>query len=465
MSAQASTAPRAERPGLDRSLTGIALILVLGAFVALLDTTVIGVAVQALAERFGAGLAEVQWATTAYLLALAAVIPVTGWAAQRFGATRAWTGSLVVLLAGSALCGLSWSLGSLVVFRVVQGLGAGGLFPLSRLIVLEVAGRERMGRMMALMAVPAVAAPVIGPVVGGVLVQELSWRWVFLLNVPVLLAAIVLTLRFVPAAAGSGTGRPDAAGLVAVSGGLPLLLHGLSRLGARAPVVSWAWPLAAGTVLLGGYGLWTARSGRPGLIRLGLFRDRAFAASCALAFLGNFVLFAGAFLVPLFFQQGTGQGALGAGLALAPQGLGMLAAVLVAGRLMDSGPSARSMVLGGLALVSAGTVPFVLAQPNGHRALLAVALFVRGVGLTFAISPTMKTLYHSLPAERVSDATTANAIGQQVGGALGTAVVAVVLQRLLDRGSVAAGFHAAFWVTVVCGGVAFLAALTLPREA
>ncbi|MEV5506218.1 DHA2 family efflux MFS transporter permease subunit [Streptomyces orinoci] len=464
MSAQASTAP-AGRPGLDRSLTRVALILVLGAFVALLDTTVIGVAVHALGQRFGAGPADVQWATTGYLLALAAVIPATGWAAQRFGATRAWTGSLAVLLAGSVLCGLAWSLGSLVAFRVVQGLGAGGLFPLSRLIVVEVAGRERMGRMMALMAVPAVLAPVVGPVVGGVLVQELSWRWVFLLNVPVLLAAIVLTLRFIPASRGSAAERLDAAGLVAVSGGLALLLHGLSRLGGRAPASSWGLPLLAGAALLAGYGLWTARAARPGVIRLGLFRDRAFAVSCALAFLGNFALFAGAFLVPLFFQQDAAEGALGAGLVMAPQGLGMLAAVLVAGRLMDSGPPARTMVLGGLALVLAGTLPFALVQPGSGQGLLAVALFVRGIGLTFAISPTMKTLYHSLPADRMPDATTANAIGQQLGGALGTAVVAVVLQRVLDGGSAAAGFHAAFWVTVGCVGAAMVAALRLPREA
>ncbi|MGW2219920.1 MFS transporter, partial [Nonomuraea sp. NPDC001684] len=177
------TGTTAARPGLDRRLLTVAGVLTLGAFTALLDGTVVGVATHTLARAFSADLAATQWVTTAYLLALAAVIPATGWAAQRFGAGTAWTASLAVFLAGSILCGSAWSLGSLIAFRVVQGAGAGMLFPLSRIIVVEVAGRERLGRMMALMAVPAVFAPVLGPVVGGVLLETLSWRWVFLVNV------------------------------------------------------------------------------------------------------------------------------------------------------------------------------------------------------------------------------------------------------------------------------------------
>ncbi|MFI9274521.1 DHA2 family efflux MFS transporter permease subunit [Kitasatospora sp. NPDC052896] len=448
----------------------IALILVLGGFVALLDSTVVGVAVHTLAGAFAADLADTQWVTTGYLLALAAVIPATGWAARRFGATSAWLGSLGVFLVGSVLCGSAWSLGSLVLFRVVQGIGAGGLFPLSRVIVMEVAGRERLGRMTALMAVPVSVAPIVGPVAGGAVLAGLSWRWVFLLNVPILLAAMVLSALFIPRSRAADVGRLDVLGLLCVSGGITGLLFGLSGLGegraVTAPEVGPA--LLLGVALLGGYAARASRSSAPGVVELSLFRDRAFAASAALGFLANAGLFAAAFLVPLFYQQAGGGGALDAGLVLAPQGLGSLVAVLLVGRLVDvAAARARTMVLAGLLLVALGTVPFALvgsgsAHLSRSGALLLGALFVRGVGLAFAVAPTMKTLYHSLPVARVPAATTANAIGQQVGGAAGTAAVAVVLQRCTDRGGAVAGFHAAFWVTLGLIALAAAPASFLP---
>lgn len=436
----------ATRPNLDRRTVTVAGVLALGAFAALLDSTVVGVATHTLARTFSAGLDATQWVTTAYLLALAAVIPATGWAARRFGAGAVWTASLSVFLAGSILCGSAWSLGSLVVFRVVQGAGAGMLFPLSRIIVVEVAGRDRLGRLMALMAVPAVLAPVLGPIVGGAILQVLSWRWAFFVNVPFLVAGVALSAAYVRTVRRPGAERLDVAGLLAVSGGLTLLLFGLTY--------ASAWPSAAGALLLAAYVWRAARSTRPRLLDPGLFRDRAFTASSCLAFLSNFSLFAAVFLVPLLFQRAEGAGALGAGLVLAPQGLGMLAAVLAAGRLVDLGGNPRRIVLAGLALLAAGTLPFAL---DADAPVLAVALFVRGMGAAFAVSPTMITLYHSLPQEKVPAATTANAIGQQVGAAAGTACVAVLLQH--------AGYQAAFWFTLAAVALCCVPALFLPSKA
>lgn len=443
----------ATRPGLDRRLLAVAGVLTLGAFAALLDGTIVGVATHTLARTFSADLAATQWVTTAYLLALAAVIPATGWAAQRYGAGTAWAASLAVFLAGSILCGAAWSLGSLVAFRVVQGAGAGMLFPLSRIIVVEVAGRDRLGRMMALMAIPAVLAPVLGPVVGGAILQALSWRWAFLTNVPFLAAGLVLSIRYVRTARPSGPAeRLDLAGLTGVSGGLALLVYGLTRAGEAA----FALPSAAGALLLAAC-LWrAARTSGPRVVEPGLFRDRPFAASAALAFLANFSLFAAVLLVPLFLQRAEGAGALGAGLVLAPQGLGMLAAVLAAGRLVDLGGNPRKIVVTGLVLLAAGTLPFALTAGTVPSWGLGVALFVRGVGAALAVSPTMITLYHSLPAEKVPAATTANAIGQQVGAAAGTACAAVLLQH--------GGFATAFWVTLAAVALCLLPAAFLPSS-
>ncbi|NUP77201.1 MAG: DHA2 family efflux MFS transporter permease subunit [Nonomuraea sp.] len=449
----------ATTPGLDRRLLAVAGVLTLGAFAALLDGTIVGVATHTLARTFSADLAATQWVTTAYLLALAAVIPATGWAAQRYGAGTAWAASLAVFLAGSILCGTAWSLGSLVAFRVVQGAGAGMLFPLSRIIVVELAGRDRLGRMMALMAIPAVLAPVLGPVVGGAILQALSWRWAFLINVPFLAAGLALSIVYVRTPRPPGPPeRLDLAGLLGVSSGLTLLIYGLTRAGEPAFVL----PSAVGALLLAAC-LWrAARTSGPRIVEPGLFRDRPFAASATLAFLANFSLFAAVFLVPLLFQRAEGAGALGAGLILAPQGLGMLVAVLAAGRLVDLGGNARRIVITGLALLAAGTLPFALtAGPLSTgsvpgTALLVAALFVRGVGAALAVSPTMITLYHSLPATKVPAATTANAIGQQVGAAAGTACVAVLLQH--------GGFGPAFWVTLAAVVLCLLPALFLPSS-
>jgi EmrB/QacA subfamily drug resistance transporter len=448
----------ATRQPLGGELIAIACILSLGAFAALLDTTVVGVAVRTLSMAFAANLAETQWATTAYLLALAAVIPGTGWAAARFGATAAWIGSLGVFLAGSVLCGLSWSLASLIAFRVLQGAGAGLLFPLLRIVVAEVAGRDRLGRMVTIVAIPVQLAPVIGPVVGGAVIQELSWRWVFFLNVPVVVAAIVLSAVYIPNRRGPGQRRLDVIGLLSVSGGLTLLIFGLSGAGDGRSVLA---PMVLGIALLAVHGVRAVRSRLPGVIEFDLFRDKAFAASSALAFLSNFGLFAVVFLVPLASQQDGGTGALRAGLILAPQGIGMLVAVLAVGRLVDMKSNLRALVMGGLTLVVIGTIPFTVLSPAAP-VVLPVALFVRGVGVAFAVAPTMITLYHSLPACRVAAATTANAIAQQIGAGAGTACVAVLLQRLVALGGLETGFHLTFLATLAFVALSFVPAAFLP---
>ncbi|MGW1075427.1 MFS transporter [Streptomyces sp. NPDC002537] len=402
----AERAPLPEVP--DRSLPGIALVLALGAFAALLDSTVVGVAVDTLATSFSAGLSATQWVCTAYLLALAAVTPVAGRCARRFGARNVWIAALCVFLAGTLLCGLTrFSLGALIAFRVLQGIGGGMLFPLMRIIVAEVAGRERLGRMMALVSVPAQAAPVLGPVAGGAVAQHLSWHWVFLLNVPVLVAAIALSAALLPRRRGSV---------------------------------------------------------RTGAMTSGLLRDRAFTMSSALSFLNNVGLFAAVLLVPLFFQQVTGAGALHAGLVLACQGLGMSAAVLFFGRFAGTRRDPRTVVATGLALVAAGTVPFALAGPGASVPLLAAALFVRGIGTAFAIAPTTTTLYRTLPGSKFAGATTANAMVQQVGSAAGVAVTAVLLQCFTGASGVTDGFRWAFGAVLAFAALAVVPALFLPAE-
>ena len=199
--------------GLSREILVLAGVVILGTIMTVLDLTVVNVAIPTLARDLGASIPAIQWVMTGYMLAFATVIPLTGWAAERFGARRAWIFALLVFLAGSVLAGAAWSLGSLIAFRVLQGLGAGMILPIGQTILAQAAGPQRMGRVMSVIGVPMLLAPVFGPLLGGAIIGAASWRWIFLINLPVGLAAVVAAVRVLPAGAGLGPGPGRGAGL------------------------------------------------------------------------------------------------------------------------------------------------------------------------------------------------------------------------------------------------------------
>ena len=196
----------------------------------ILDTTVVNVAINTLSRDFSTDLATIQWIVTGYTLALATVIPVTGWAADRFGTKRLYMLSIGLFLAGSALSGAAWSAESLIAFRILQGLGGGMLMPAGMTILTRAAGPQRVGRVMAIIGVPMLLGPILGPILGGWLVDDVSWRWIFFINLPIGIAALVASLR-----GSSRATRPqpaerfDVLGLALLSPGLALLIYGLAQ--------------------------------------------------------------------------------------------------------------------------------------------------------------------------------------------------------------------------------------------
>src|SRR2546423_6707253 len=216
---------------IDARVWRISLVVIVGSIMSILDTTIVNVALETLGRDLHATVSEIQWVVTGYMLSLAAVIPVTGWAARRFGAKRVYIVSLILFTAGSALCGLATSTEELVIFRVLQGVGGGMILPIGQMMMAEAAGPKRMGRVMSIRAVPVMLAPILGPTVGGLIVQNASWRWIFYVNVPIGVIAVIAALRTLPSVKPGKADRLDFRGLLLMSAGLGLLTYGLAEIG------------------------------------------------------------------------------------------------------------------------------------------------------------------------------------------------------------------------------------------
>jgi EmrB/QacA subfamily drug resistance transporter len=424
-------------------------VVILGMIMSILDTTIVNVALHTLRADLHATIAQIQWVASGYLLSLAAVIPITGWAARRFGAKTVYMTSLVLFTAGSALCALASSAGMLVAFRVLQGVGGGMIMPLAQLIMAQVAGPQRMGRVMGVVSMPAMLAPIFGPVLGGVILAHLHWSWIFLVNVPIGVVAFVLGWRVIPHTESGAAGRLDTLGLALLSTASAAVVYGLSELGAHpqlsAPTV--LWPTLGGIVLSLVFVLRARGIERP-LLDVRLYANRIFAAASLTTFGLGAALFGAMILVPLYYQEVRHEGVVATGLLTGPQGLGMLFVMVLAGRLSERFGGGRVAIFG-VSVLALSSLPLAFVGAHTSIALISAILLVRGVGIGFSFMPAMTAAFASLRPDQLSDATPQMNVLQRLGGAIGTAVLTVVLQRAIghSHGSVhlAHAFDTAYW--------------------
>jgi EmrB/QacA subfamily drug resistance transporter len=427
--------------GLPKDVRPIAIVVVIGAIMSILDATIVNVALQTLRDDLGVSLATIQWVSTGYLLALAAVIPLTGWMAERFGPRRVWMTAVASFVATSALCGIAWSAGTLIAFRVLQGLAGGMIMPIGMITLAQAAGPKRMGRVMSVIGVPMLMGPVIGPVIGGLLVDNLSWRWIFFVNVPVGAVGLALAYKLLPrgraagraAEAGHETPPLDKVGLALLPVGVAAVVFGLSEVGThRTLTTPSAWlPIVVGLVLVAAFVLRALRIEHP-LVEVRLFGGRGFSAAAATTFLIGGALFGSMILLPLYYQVVRGQSPLHAGLLMAPQGVGTAIGMSVSGRLADRiGPG--RIVPVGLLILALGTVPYAVIGGDTAYGVLMGSLVVRGLGLGATMMPAMAAAYATLDsAAHVPRATPMLNVLQRVGGSLGVAVLTVVLENSLE---------------------------------
>src|SRR3954467_145548 len=422
------TASTAEEP-LGREVWIVAAVVIVGVIMSILDTTIVNVALETLSRELNAPLNTIQWVSTGYLLALATVIPLTGWMTERFGSKRVWMISVALFGIGSALCGLAWSAESLIFFRVLQGFGGGMIMPVGMALMTQTAGPRRVGRVMSVIGVPMLLGPILGPVIGGLIVDSASWRWIFYVNVPIAAVALLLASRLLRSDAGrADAGRLDWTGLALLSPGLAGIVFGLSESeshgGFGDPLV-WV-PMVGGALLVALFVRHAWRAARP-LIDVRLFRERAFSAAAATTFMVGGALFGAMIILPLYYQVARGESALTAGLLMAPQGLGAALAMPLAGRLTDRVGGGRVAVVG-LAILTLGTIPFAFLGADSSYTVLAGLLVVRGFGIASSMMPAMAAAYATLRPADVPRATSSLNALQRIGGSIGTALLAVVLQ-------------------------------------
>jgi EmrB/QacA subfamily drug resistance transporter len=444
---------------LDPLVWKITSVAVLGSFLAQLDATIVNVSLSSLAVDLHSSLTAIQWVTSGYLLALALMLPLNGWLVERIGAKSLYLWCFSVFTLSSALCGLAWSANSLIAFRILQGMSGGLMAPMTQMMMARAAGKH-MARLMGYAAVPILMGPILGPVIAGAILQHASWRWLFLVNLPVGVLAIVLAVLFLPNDREETRSRKlDLPGFALLSPGLVLFLYGSDHLGERIGLTA----LLVSIVLLVLFFRMAIRKGDRALIDLQLFKSRTFSASATTQFMSNGISFAGQMLIPIYLIRACGQSPSATGWLLAPLGVGMICSYPWMGALTQRF-GIRKVSAGGALLAFAGTLPFLYLASHGLVfAVLAGALFLRGVGLSAVGIPSISAAYAAVRKQDLPTATTSLNIVQRLGGPTLTTLCATFLGWRLgmaqSRASLSSAFTAAF--LLLCGLHAFLFATAL----
>ena len=421
----------------------VGAVYVASMFLNIMDATVVNVALPTLSRYFAVPVASVSGVVTAYLVTLAVAMPVSGWVGDRFGARSVLLGAIGLFTAASALCGVATSLPELVAFRAVQGAGGGLLIPVGMAMMFRTYPPAERIRANRLLIVPTLLAPALGPVIGGLLVDGLSWRWIFYINLPVGVAALVFGALFLPHGSEHPPGPFDLPGFLLAGTGFPLFMFALST-GATsgwgaAPVLATG---VAGLVLLALFVLVELRTAAP-MLRLRIYANRLFrATNLQLTFAG--AGFVGTlFLVPLLLQNGLGFSAVHSGLSTFPEAIGGMIGVQVTTRLYKRVGPRRLMIAGMCGtVVTIGGMAF--AGPGNAAWLIPVLMFFTGGSFGFAMAPSQAAALATVSAAETGHASTLLNTLRQAGGAAGVALLGTVLGATGASSADLAGYRLAF---------------------
>ncbi len=453
---------------LDPRVT-VAIVYVAAQFMSIMDSTIVNVALPTLRIRFNVPGASIDAVVVGYLVSLAVFIPVSGWLGDRWGSKRVFLVALAIFSLASALCGLAGSFGQLVAFRVMQGIGGGMMTPVGMAMLYRTFPPRQRVQASRILIIPTVIAPATGPVLGGLLVDRLSWRWAFFVNVPIGLAALAFGVLCLHEHREHRPGRFDLPGFLLAGAGFPLLMYALTEgpsHGWRSPAIVVA--ALVGALMTAAFVLVEYRAAEP-MAPVRLYANRLFAATTTASVAASAGFLGVLFLTPLFLQQARGASALSSGLTTFPEALGVLVSMQVAARLYPRiGP--RRMMTGGA--IGVAIVVALLARVGLDTNAWAVRLvmFLTGAGMAWIFLPTQAAAFTTIPSSMTGRASTLFNAQRQVGAAAGVAVLSSILAAAGPTRTDAAGivhphlaaYHTAFLAAAGFAVAAALLALRVP---
>lgn len=445
--------------------------IALGAIAPMLDSTMINIAIRQLTVTFATTLNTIQWAVTGYVLALAIAVPIAGWLMNRFNGKKVFVGAVIAFGVTSLLAGISWDVTSFIFFRLLQGASAGIITPLMSTLLVKTAGPENLGKVIAIVTTPMIFGPILGPVLGGFIIQIASWQWLFFINVFILLIAIPLMIKAIPDFAPfNKNSRLDWLGIVLLSLFSAALIYGITRAADYASFtnkITLIW-LLIGSIFAIGYGVYDHLKQGQTVLPLGLFKSKGFSVASFGLFLANIAIMGPMLILPLFFENFRHFTEIQAALAMIPQGLGMLVTRPFIGKMIDK-VGARSVVISSLFLSLAGSIPLVFVTDKTSLLWISLILFVRGTSVGGINLPLTSDAYIGLEENQLPEAGVAVNIIENLGSSFGSAVIATLVATFiredLPHGAQSlTGYHAGFLLSAVVLALIFIPAMFLTHK-
>ncbi len=407
----------------------VPVVYVAAMFMAVMDTTIVNVALPTLARDFHVSTDAVDAVSIAYLVSYGVFIPISGWLGDRLGGRRTLLGAISVFVVASALCGLSTSFRELVLFRILQGVGGGLMTPVGLSMLFRVFPPAQRVRAASILVPPTALAPALGPVLGGLFTTEVSWRWVFYVNVPIGIAALIFGALFLSDHRASGTGRLDIGGFLLSGVALGLIMYGVSE----GPLEGWSSADVLATVFAGGVLLlcfvaYEVRRANP-LLDLSLFADRLFRSTTSVMVVGSVAFLGTLYLVSLFFQDALGMSALRAGLTIFPEALGVMVGSQVVSRILYPRFGPRRLMASGLLTIAVSMLLLTQIGPTTNEWLIRLIMLLLGYGISHVFLTSQAASFTTISPARTSGASAVFNACRQLGGAIGVALVTTVMSE------------------------------------
>ncbi|BBM16874.1 MFS transporter [Enterococcus avium] len=456
---------------LPKEVLSAAWAIALGAIAPMLDSTMVNIAIDQLTKNFHTTLSIIQWAITGYVLALAIAVPIAGWLMNRFDGKKIFIGAVILFGVTSVLAGISWNVTSFIVFRLLQGFTAGIITPLMSTLLVKTAGPENIGRVMAIVSTPMIFGPILGPVLGGFIVQAASWRWIFFINVFIILIAAPLMMRTLPNFEPfNRKSKLDIFGILDLSAMSAALIYGITKAADHATFKnseSLIWT-GLGLLFLIVYIVYDYRKQHVTVLPLTIFSHRSFKASSVGLFFANIAIMGPMLILPLFFQNFRHFSAMEAAIALIPQGLGMLVTRPLIGKLIDK-LGAKYVVIVSLIISLVGTIPLVFVTDKTSMVWIALILFIRGTSFGGINLPLTSDAYTGLADEELPDAGVGINIIENLGSSFGSAIIATVVATVLQGVQPTithelSAYHAGFLFSVIALALIFIPSIFLTNK-